>query len=148
MLVILILLKIGILLSYSSIIFMIYNLKKKDDSVKVQLDLLSRLEVFAVIGLNLIGVVSVINHDTYVFTCGLCILGIVLVLLEKNRLIIAGDKWVILKGKQYRIKNITRLETSLFTLKVYIKENKNPLSICVPLTSNEVIVHKINENIK
>ncbi len=147
MLVILVLLKIGILLSYSSIIFMIYNLKKKDNSVKVQLDLLSRLEVFAVIGLNLIGVVSVINQDTYVFTCGLCILGIALVLIEKYRLIIVGEKRVILKGKQYQIKNITRLEASLFTLKVYVKENKNPLSICVPLTSNEVIVHKINEKI-
>lgn len=127
---------------------MIYNLKKKDHSVKVQLDLLSRLEVFAVIGINLIGLVSVINKDTYAFTCGLCILGITLALLEKYRFILAGDEWMLLKGKQYKIKGIKRLETSLFSLKVYVKENKNPLNICVPLTSNEVIVHKINEKIK
>lgn len=148
MLVLLILLKIGILVSYSSIFLMIYNLKKKDHSVKVQLDLLSRLEVFAVIGINLIGLVSVINKDTYVFTCGLCILGITLALLEKYRFILAGDEWMLLKGKQYKIKEIKRLETSLFSLKVYVKENNNPLSICVPLTSNDVIAHKISEKIK
>lgn len=148
MLVLLILLKIGILVSYSSIFLMIYNLKKKDHSVKVQLDLLSRLEVFAVIGINLIGLVSVINKDTYVFTCGLCILGIALALLEKCRFILAGEECVLLKGKQYIIKDIKRLESSLFSLKVYVKENNNPLSICVPLTSNDVIAHKINEKIK
>ena len=146
--IVLIALKIGIVISYVSIVKMIVDFKKTEPEARLQLDLLSRLEVSAVAGISLAGLLSVIDEKTYVFTCAVCILGIVLSALERYRLILAGKLKVLLCGKQYSLKNIQKLGTGLFTLKVYLKGRKTPLSIYVPLSSNEVLRQKISDKIK
>ena len=144
---ILILLKIGILASYGSILKMILDFQKKDSSVKVSLDLLSKIEISAVAGINLIGFVSVIDEKKYAFTCGLCCIGIVLALFQKYRLILAGQKMVMIKGKTYSFKELKKLGTGMFTLHVYKKANPKPMKIYVPLTSNEVLKNRVESRI-
>lgn len=146
--IVLIVLKIGIVISYVSIVKMIVDFKKTEPEARLQLDLLSRLEVAAVAGISLAGLLSVIHEKTYVFTCVVCILGIVLSVLERYRLIFAGKSKVLLCGKQYSLKNIQKLGTGMFTLKVYLKGKNMPLSIYVPLSSNEVLRQKISDKIK
>ena len=85
--IVLIALKIGIVISYVSIVKMIVDFRKAEPEARLQLDLLSRLEVAAVAGISLAGLLSVIDEKTYVFTCAVCILGIVLSVLERYRLI-------------------------------------------------------------
>lgn len=87
MLIVLIILKIGIVISYASMVKMIHDFKKIEPGARLQLDLLSRLEVAAVAGISLAGLLSVIDEKTYVFSCAVCILGIVLSVLERYRLI-------------------------------------------------------------
>ena len=146
--IVLIVLKIGIVISYVSIVKMIVDFKKTEPEARLQLDLLSRLEVAAVAGISLAGLLSVIDEKTYVFTCAVCFLGIVLSALERYRLIFAGKSKVLLCGKQYSLKNIQKLGTGMFTLKVYLKGKNMPLSIYVPLSSNEVLRQKISDKIK
>ena len=140
--IIIILLKIGIILSYSSTIKMIYDFSKKEHA-KLELDLLSRLEVCAVIGINLVGLIAVIDEKTYAFTCGLCCIGILLALFEKYRFVFAGEKNVLLKGKVYALKDLKKLGTGLLTLKVYLRSKPKPMQIYVPLTSSDVMKNKI-----
>lgn len=144
----LIILKIGIVISYASIAKMIYDFKKIEPEAKLRLDLLSRLEVAAVAGISLAGLISVIDEKTYVFTSVVCILGIVLSVFERYRLILAGKSEVLLSTKQYPIKNIQKLGTGIFTLQVYLKGKEKPLSIYVPLTSNNVLKHTISDKIR
>lgn len=144
---ILIILKIVIVLNYIFTILMISNFKKEEPTSVIQLDLLSRLEIFAVLGINLVGVISVIDKTTYSFTCGLCIVGILLHLFEHYRFIFASDKKVLLQGKTYSIKEIKKLSTGLFTLQIHMK-NKKIIKVYVPLTSNFILKDKIEKKLR
>ena len=126
---------------------MILNFKKEESTSIVQLDFLSGLEICAVLGVNLVGLISTINITTYTFTISLCIIGIFLHLFERYRFIFAGDKKAFLKGKTYSLKEIDKLGTGIFTLYVYMK-NKKIIKVYVPLTSNFIIKDKIEKKVR
>lgn len=141
--VVLILLKICILLAYFSIVKMIRDFRKEEKEAWFQMDLLSRIEMSAVAGINLAGLVSVIDARTYAFTFVLCCTGIVLAVFERQRILLAGNRKVLIGGKQYSYQEIRKLGTGLFSLHVYLKKQTKPVRIYVPLTSNEVLRNKV-----
>lgn len=148
MTILLILEKIAIVAVYASIIVMVLRFRKTDKTAKLEFDLISRLELCAGAGIALVSLVSVIDPSTYVFTACLCLLSILLALFEKNRIILAGDKMMLVKGKTYKTKDTASVETGMFTLKLRVRTSPDPLSIYVPLTSNRVLRECILPHVK
>lgn len=148
MTILLIVEKILIVAVYASIISMVMKFRKTEKSAKLEFDLISRLELCAGAGIALVSLVSVIDPSTYVFTACLCLLSILLALFEKSRIILAGDKLMLVKGKTYPIKDTLSLETGMFTLKIRVRNCADALSIYVPLTSNRVLRECILPHVK
>ena len=146
--IVLIVEKVMILAIYGYAIKMMVDFRKKDPVAKFEFDLLSRLEIAVVIGMALASLVSVINPKTYVFTAGLCLLTLLLAYFQSRRIILAGNRYVLLKGKTIALKNIKQLRTGMFTLKVALKDQEKELSIYVPLTSNRVLREQVEAKIK
>lgn len=135
--------KAGIIAMYGSLLWMLFQFKKQDKGVKIEFDLLSRLELSLGVGLALVGLVSVINPTTYTFTLGLCILSILVGYMHRKRMVVAGDTMVLFKGKAWPIKSIIKLGSGMFTLKIFTKDNQKGYRIYVPLTSNHVLKDRI-----
>ena len=119
-------------------IYKIVMFYKSDSNVKLSFDLLSTIEIDAVIGLTIISLLAKITETTYVFTLVLCLLAAVLNFFHLFRIVIAGDKKIMLRQKTYELKKIRGMNASGFTLHVYLK-NGQKLKVIVPLTKNEVI---------
>ena len=145
--VVIIIEKLLILAVYASVIYMIASFKKEDNQTKIEFDTLSKLEMSMVTGVSLVSLVSVINPKTYLFTAGLCLISVIAIVFIKQRIILAGDRMVLLKGKSYRIKDVKALGTGMFTLHVKVKNNDKDLKIYVPLTSNHVLKDNIQSKI-
>lgn len=148
MAVLIILAKVGIVAAYVSIVMMVLQFKKLDRNVKIEFDLLSKIELSAAVGIALVGLVSVIDPTTYVFTLVLCLCSIGLTLLQRYRMILAGDTMVLFRGKAHPIRTITKLGTGMFTLKIYLKNRPKPVSIYVPLTSNHVLRDRVQSKLR
>ena len=119
-------------------IYKIVMFYRSDSNVRLSFDLLSTIEIDAVIGLTIISLLARITETTYVFTLVLCLLAAVLNCFHLFRLVIAGDKKIMLRQKTYELKKIKGMNASGFTLNVYLK-NGEKLKVMVPLTKNEVI---------
>lgn len=148
MTILIILAKLGVAASYLTMLLMIRQFKQQDRHVKVEFDLLSRLEICIGIGLGLVSLVAVINPSTYGFTLGLCLLSIAVAQFQRYRMILAGDRYVLFMGKAHPYKEITGLGTGMFTLKVQTKDKPSGHSIYVPLTSNHVLKDKVQAKVK
>lgn len=148
MAIVLILAKLGIIVSYGLFIQMIRQFKKECPNTKVELDLLSRLEIFMGIGVGLVGLVCVIDASTYTFSSVLCIISICLTWFQRYRLVLVGDTKVLLGTKTYRKKDIKKISSGMVTLIVDIKGKTKPVKIYVPLTSNRVLKTLVVNNKK
>lgn len=148
MAILIILAKLGVIVSYLMMVLMIRQFKKQDRNVKIDFDLLSRLEICVGIGLGLVSLVAVIDPCTYGFTLGLCLLSIAVAQFQRYRVILAGDRYVLFLGKVHSYKEITGLGTGMFTLKVQTKDKPSGQSIYVPLTSNHVLKDKVQAKLK
>lgn len=146
--IVLILFKLAIITVYTKLFYNVYTLKKEDSGYKFELDLISRLEFMAGIGLALVAIISNITPEAYSFTCILCVLSLIIGYFHQKRLILAGNQKVLIKGKIIPIKKIKKLGTSMFSLHVYLKNEAKPLRIYVPLTSNNILKNKIENKIK
>jgi len=144
----LILSKFLIIVNYLLTIKLIYQFKKVENKSKLEFDLLSSIEISTCIGLNLVSLVAVIDSSTYVFTLFLSILGIVIAATQRYRIILVGEKKILFKGAIYEIKDIKKLGTGMFTLKIITRQNTNGYNIFIPLTSNNVLRNKLQTKIK
>ena len=148
MCVILIVCKIAIIINYYLTIKLIYQFKKMEYKAKLEFDLLSSIEISTCIGLNLVSLVAVIDPSTYIFTLCLSILGIVIAATQRYRIILVGDKKILFKGAFYDIRDIKKLGTGMFTLKIITRQNASGFNIFIPLTSNNVLKNKLQAKIK
>lgn len=145
--VVIIIEKLLILAVYASAIYMIVSFKNENSGTKIEFDTISKLEMSMVTGVSLVSLVSVINPKTYLFTAGLCLISVVAIIFIRQRIVLAGDRKVLLKGKSYRIKDVIALGAGMFTLHVKVKNNDKDLKIYVPLTSNRVLKENIQSKI-
>lgn len=143
----LILCKFIIVLNYACTFKMIYDFKMNEKNVKFEFDLLSSLELSTCVGINLVALLAVISKSTYMFTLFLSIIGISLAFFQRYRIILVGDRKILFKGKVYKIKNIKKLATGLFTLKILTRQNSKEFSIFIPLTSNNTLKYKLQEKL-
>lgn len=148
MTILIILSKLGILTAYASIVWMILQFKKQDKNVIIEFDILSSIELSLGVGVGLVGLVSVIDPSTYTFTFVLCLISIILACIHRYRIILAGDQMILFGGKTHNIKEIKRLGTGMFTLKIFTKSKENGYKIYVPLTSNHVLKDRVQAKIK
>lgn len=146
--VLIILAKIGIVVVYVSILGMMFQFKKVDQHVNFEFDLLSSIEISAGIGIGLVGLFSVIDPLTYTFTFTLCLISIGIALLHRYRMILVGDHKILFAGKVHEKKEIQKLGSGLFTLRIYTKAKPKSYKIYVPLTSNHVLKDRVQDKIK
>lgn len=146
--VIIVIEKILIVTVYASVVYMIMSFQKEDRATQIEFDTLSRLEMSMITGICLVSLVSVIKPNTYLFTAALCMISVISTLFIRQRIILAGDRMVLIKGKSYRIKDVQSLGTGVFTLHVKVKSREKDLKIYVPLTSSHVLKDRIQSKIK
>lgn len=146
MFMLLILTIIGIVAVYASIIWMIVQFRNSDRNVKLEFDLISRIELCATIGLGLVGLICVIDPSTYAFSLVLCILSIALALLQRYRIILVGDRKILFGAKSHALSEIKGLGSGLLSLKIQTKAKD--YRIYVPLTSNHVLRDRVQAKIK
>lgn len=147
MVVVLILAKISIVAAYVSLIWMVIQFRKSDRNVKLEFDLLSRIELSASAGIGLSGLICVIDPSTYTFSFVLCLLSIAIVMFQKYRLILVGDHKILFCAKTHKLKEIKELGTGLLSLRIQTNRVK-PYHIYVPLTSNHVLKNRVQAKIK
>jgi len=140
--------KLGIVAAYASMIWMMVQFKKADQNVKLEFDLLSRIELSAGAGINLVGLICVIDASTYTFSLILCLLGICIALLQRYRIILAGDTKILFGAKVHSIKEIKSLGSGMLTLIIQTKKRAKPYRIYVPLTSNNVLKNRVQAKLK
>ena len=119
-------------------IYKLYTFFRSDKNVRFSFDLLSMLEVDAVIGLTIIALLAKIDETAYAFTLVLCILAAVLNAAHLFRIIIAGDKRIMIGNNSFDFKELKGMNASRVTLHVYEKNGKRH-DVLVPLTRNDVI---------
>ena len=146
--VIIVIEKMLIVAVYVSVVYMIMSFRKVDNSAEIEFDTLSRLEMSMITGICLVSLVSVIKPNTYLFTASLCLISVIATLFIRQRIILAGDRMVLIKGKSYRIKDVQSLGTGIFTLHVKVRSRAEDLKIYVPLTSNHVLKDRVQSKIK
>lgn len=146
--ILIILSKLGILIAYISIVWMILQFKKQDKNVTIEFDIFSSIELSLGIGVGLVGLVSVIDPSTYTFTFILCVISIILACMHRYRIILAGDQMILFGGKAHNIKEIKQLGTGMFTLKIITKNKENGYKIYIPLTSNHILKDCVQAKIK
>lgn len=137
--------KIGIVATYVQTLLMLKKLADTDTHVNVKFDLLSRLSICVVIGMSLVSVIAAITESTYYFTLGLCVLSLVLAQLQRHQIIVAGDKYVLLSAKIVPIRDIKKMETGLYTLRVTTKDKT--YKVYVPLTTRNTLQEKVYQKI-
>lgn len=114
------------------------KLKKLDSTASYSFELFSRLEVAAGFAVALIGWLAVLNEKTYVFTACLNALAIVLTLTHNMRIVVGGDRKIVLGMKIYDLKEIKGMKTGRFSLYVFTK-TMDRITILVPLTDNDTV---------
>ncbi len=114
------------------------KLKMEDPAAKLKFDLISTLEVATGFGLALVGWLAVLDETTYVFTAGLNALAIVLTVTHNFRIIVAGDRKIMIAMKIYSLREIKGIKAGRFTLYVLTKTNDR-INVLVPLTMNTVL---------
>ncbi len=119
-------------------IYITLRFKQSDRSAKFSFELMSMLEVDAVIGMSLISLLAAIDERSYGFTVGLLIVTILLNISHLFRVIIAGDKRILIGPYDYDLKDIKGMNSSRITLHVFVKGGKK-IDVIVPLTINDTI---------
>lgn len=124
----------SLLLAYR--VYMFIKLKREDKTVQFRFELMSLIENAAGYGVFLVSVLSVIDETTYVFTLGLNLINLVIVIAHNLRIVVAGDNKILIKLKIYNKKDIRGINASSFTLHVYPKKD-DEIKVLAPLTHNE-----------
>lgn len=119
-------------------IYVLYRFKKSDTNVKLRFELMSMIELDGGIAFTLVALLSAVNENTYLFTSGLLAVTILLNIAHLCRVIVAGDKRILLGRRAYDLKEIKGMNTSRVTLHVYVYGGER-LHILVPLTHNETL---------
>ena len=119
-------------------IYVLYRFKKSDTNVKFRFELMSMIELDGGITFTLVALLSAIDERTYLFTCGLLLVTIVLNIAHLCRVIVAGDKRILLGRHAYDLKEIKGMNTSRVTLHVYVYGGEK-LNMIAPLTHNETL---------
>ena len=119
-------------------IYVLFRFKKSDTNVKFRFELMSMIELDGGIAFTLVALLAAIDERSYLITCGLLLVTIVLNIAHLCRVIIAGDKRILLGRHAYDLKEIRGMNTSSVTLHVYVHGGER-LHILVPLTHNETL---------
>ena len=119
-------------------IYVLYRFKKSDTNVKLRFELISMIELDGGIAFTLVALLAAVNENTYLFTSGLLAVTILLNIAHLCRVIVAGDKRILLGRHAYDLKEIKGMNTSRVTLHVYVYGGER-LHILVPLTHNETL---------
>ncbi|HAE15032.1 MAG: hypothetical protein IKF00_07550 [Solobacterium sp.] len=119
-------------------IYVLYRFKKSDTNVKLRFELMSMIELDGGIAFTLVALLAAVNENTYLFTSGLLAVTILLNIAHLCRVIVAGDKRILLGRHAYDLKEIKGMNTSRVTLHVYVYGGER-LHILVPLTHNETL---------
>jgi hypothetical protein len=119
-------------------IYVLYRFKKSDTNVKLRFELMSMIELDGGIAFTLVALLAAVNENTYLFTSGLLAVTILLNIAHLYRVIVAGDKRILLGRHAYDLKEIKGMNTSRVTLHVYVYGGER-LHILVPLTHNETL---------
>ena len=96
------------------------------------------IELDGGIAFTLVELLAAVNENTYLFTSGLLAVTILLNIAHLCRVIVAGDKRILLGRHAYDLKEIKGMNTSRVTLHVYVYGGER-LHILVPLTHNETL---------
>ena len=119
-------------------IYVLYRFKKSDTNVKLRFELMSMIELDGGIAFTLVALLAAVNENTYLFTSGLLAVTILLNIAHLCRVIVAGDKRILLGRHAYDLKEIKGMNTSRVTLHVYVYGGER-LHNLVPLTHNETL---------
>ena len=119
-------------------IYVLYRFKKSDTNVKLRFELMSMIELDGGIAFTLVALLAAVNENTYLFTSGLLAVTILLNIAHLCRVIVAGDKRILLGRHAYDLKEIKGMNTSRVTLHVHVYGGER-LHILVPLTQNETL---------
>ena len=119
-------------------IYVLYRFKKSDTNVKLRFELMSMIELDGGIAFTLVALLAAVNENTYLFISGLLAVTILLNIAHLCRVIVAGDKRILLGRHAYDLKEIKGMNTSRVTLHVYVYGGER-LHILVPLTHNETL---------
>ncbi len=136
--VLIILLKILLAAAALYRIYILYRFKKSDQNVRLKFDLVSYIELDAGIAFTLVGLLAAIDERSYGITAGLLLFAVFLNLYHLSRMIIAGDKRILIGRHDYDLKEIKGMNASRLTLHVFVKGGKKH-HILVPLTLNETL---------
>jgi len=130
-------LKLLIVASYASMVYLFGSFAMNNRNSNLKLDLLSSLAISAGIGLALVCLVAKLTPSTYTFTAILCILSLALTQFQRRRIVLVSKSEVLLKGKVYPLKAVKDIKA--WMLWAYITMDDGKKTIYVPLSSREMM---------
>ena len=133
-----IILKVISVLLFGWRVYLLIRLKKLDSTMKYTFELFSMIEVAAGFAVALAGWLAVLDETTYAFTAGLNAVAIILTLTHNFRIIVAGDRMILIGMKIYTLKEIKGITAGRFSLNVFMKNGRKAV-IPAPLTHNDTL---------
>ncbi|MCR4855939.1 MAG: hypothetical protein K5908_07190 [Erysipelotrichaceae bacterium] len=119
-------------------LFIMFRFRRSDTNVRFSFELMSMLEVDAVIGMTIVSLLAAIDERSYTFTIILLLASIVLNISNLFRVIVAGDSRILIGPYDFDLKDIKGMNNSRITLHVFVKGGRK-IDVVVPLTNNETI---------
>ena len=117
--------------------YVILKFAKSDKNVRLSFDLLSYIELDAGLAVTLIALLAD-AEKAQGFLLGILVLALLLNVLHLNRIVIAGDKRILIGRKSYDLAQIKGMNASKIKLHVFVKGGQ-AVDVTVPLSKSETI---------
>ncbi len=118
-------------------IYKVLKFRNSDSNVALSFDLLSYIELDA--GLAITAIALLANaKNAQGFTIGILLLATLLNVLHLNRIVIAGDRRILIGQRSFDLKDIKGMNASRITLHVYVKGGEK-INVVVPLSKSDTI---------
>ncbi|MBV4094415.1 hypothetical protein KSY51_13025 [Erysipelatoclostridium ramosum] len=137
--------KIILIMQYLYFLKLYFETKKEDNTIQISFGLLSLFEFFCILGLNIAFVCSIIleAHSIYFFLIGTIINIYTYFML--NRVIIVGERKILLKGKIVDLKRIKKVEARFYSVIFNSRDGK--LSVTYPIINHQILYENIIEKV-
>lgn len=118
-------------------VYVLVKFRKADKTMRFTFDLLSSLELDAGLALTVIGLLANPSKAGG-FTAGILVLALLLNGSQLKRIVLAGDRKILIGVQIFDLNGIKGMNASRMTLHVFVKGGKK-INVVIPLTRNETI---------
>ena len=137
--------KIILIMQYLYFLKLYFETKKEDNTIQISFGLVSMFEFFCMLGLNIAFVCSIVleSHSIYFFLMGTIINVYTCFMLK--RVIIVGERKILLKGKIVDLTRIKKVEARFYS--VIFNSRDGNLSVIYPIINHQILCKNIIEKV-